>query len=414
MKPKIVVFGIPERRLGTFSVSVYSSNGSNNYGDLVFSAQNDNTGRIAGFSLADIKIENEVTFVIMSTGTIHHAYTMKYQGGDISYVPLFEKERNTSDDQVAEEWNFAAWQTWIPRASHADGLAAEHKALIAKELVKEPIQASYYFESRVDYTEKFHKLWIGLNAYATHSSNENSDKLKILSLVNTPLRATFAEVIESVRNREDADRFRSLQHATGIDMSSNIVRDEIGRSCSVFDFLLNAKQLSPGYTSDSLKNTRQTDGLVFLSASGPENFYFNIYRKYHEYMASEQGIVLPFDLADAFKSPTSPNSLKRYGRLLFHDPFEDNSAGSLFSVADYFGSDYANSPYAGQLKRNGQPNPELRKYEKIDPLFFRYLNLLYDFRCAYFHGSLSTNEQNNELARTAYTSLREIYPAILR
>ena len=131
-------------------------------------------------------------------------------------------------------------------------------------------------------------------------------------------------------------------------------------------------------------------------------------------MASLDGIAEDLDFADAFCYPKAPASVSRIGRLLFHTPFADNSSGSLFELKDFFGTEYAKNPYSGQMKKNGNPNVEKQMYERMHPLLFRYLNLLYDFRCAYFHGELPITEHNNQLAKYAYQSLRELYPAIMR
>ena len=410
MKPKIAVFGLPYRSMGKFTMGLRVRGSSSNYGHEVFSLENDETGSVTGFPTEDIKIGEQTTFVISSFGVKPHAHTTTYHGGDISYVPHFEKDIGLPEEQITKHWNILAWQKWNPRDTHSQGVQAENKALFARTIVKMPIQDSYYYESRIDYTEKFHKLWIGLNAFATSFSSETTDQLKILALVNSPLRDAFTIITSTVTDNTGADRYRELQQATGLDMSSNILRDEIGRSCSIFDFLDNAKSLSLGYA----KNNKELGGLIVLGTSSASEPFSSIFSRYHLYMATEEGIVHPFNLADAFKEPFAPASVKRYGRLLFHKPFTDNSQGSLFGVSDFFGSTYAGNPYVGQTDNNGHPNRRKQKYEQIDPLFFRYLRFLYDFRCAYFHGALTASEQNNDLARTAYTSLREMFPSILR
>jgi hypothetical protein len=410
MKPKIAVFGLPSRKIGKFVVGLRVRGSSANYGHEVFSQENDQTGSMTGHPSELIKIGEQITFVISSFGIKHHTQTTTYLGGDISYVPYFEKDTSLSEKMVAQYWEIAAWQNWNPRVTHNEGVQAENKALFERLIVKMPIQDSYYYESRIDYTEKFHKLWIGLNAYASGYSGETSDELKILALVSSPLREAFNAITGTVTDNSSANVYIALQKATGLNMSSNIVRDEIGRSCSIFDFLHNAKSLSASYA----KNVSELSGLIFLGTSSASEPFYSIFSRYHQQMASDEGIVAPFNLADAFKVPFAPESVERLGRLLFHNPFKDNSKGSLFGVTDFFGPIYAGEPYVGQIDRNGGPLDAKQKYEKIDPLFFRYLRLLYDFRCAYFHGSLAATEQNNELARTAYTSMRDIFPAILR
>ena len=99
------------------------------------------------------------------------------------------------------------------------------------------------------------------------------------------------------------------------------------------------------------------------------------------------------------------NRLKRYGRLIYHNPYTSQASGSLTKIEDYFGANYENDPYMGA-------GHQLENWERVDPLFFRYLELIYQFRCDYFHGDLPMNSVNNELARTAYLSLYEIFPAV--
>ena len=408
MKPTIAVFGIPERSKGQFKILLHSGGSAGYLGSQVFYSENDESGKVSGYPLEDIEVGAQFTVSIKSYGIVDDYHTMTYIGGDISYVPLFIKENNTSKDLVSQDWDLEAWNKWNPRETYMEGIAAENRALIAKEIVKVPLHESYYYESRIDYTEKFHKLWIGLNAYANCWSCEKNDGLMILSLVKSPLRNAFNGVLSSLKDDLAADRYCGLQAATGVDMSSDIVRDEIGRSCSVLDFLHNAKSTPDVYTLDA----KELDGLVFLSTRGADNIFLKTLARYHEFMASPAGMVGQFNLADAFTTPFAPSSVQRVGRLLFHHPFKNNSDGDLFSIEDFFGSDYAQVPYGGQTTRDDKPNLCKQKYEKVDPLFFRYLKLLYKFRCDYFHGSVQITEKNNELARTAYISLREICAAI--
>ena len=137
------------------------------------------------------------------------------------------------------------------------------------------------------------------------------------------------------------------------------------------------------------------------------DIFRDIFLKYHKYMASEQGIVDSFNLSNAFTSPKSPESIIRKGKLIYHNLFLSNDAETLFDLEEYFGTTYASQPYQSQIPQ------KLKDWEIIDPLFFKYLFVLYKFRCAYFHGELSLTEQNNELAKAANQSLYKLFPAIL-
>ena len=410
MKPTIAIFGLPSSTDGEIKIWLHSGGSGNFKGEEVFNSSNDESGEIFGLPTKEIEVGSQVTITIMSSGIVCFERSFTFLGGDISCVPNFRKETNTDEKHVSRDWDIDAWRAWNPNASHAAGVEAETQAVVSRRIAKVPIQEAYYYDSQIDYSEKFHKLWIGLNAFCTGWSSETGDRLKVLSLVNSPLTPLFETIVSSSKDKESAKRYSSLEKATSLNMSSNIVRDEIGRSNPVFEFLSNAKSQLPIFS----ENSKEIEGITFLNTRESDNLFFDIFSRYHAHMASEEGIMTAFDLNDAFQAPYAPTSIKRYGQLLFHDPFEDNSNGTLFELKDFFGPVYAGSPYLGQTTRSGQPSPEKQLYERTNPLFFRYLNLLYEFRCAYFHGDLPVTEQNNELARSAYTSLRTIYPAILR
>ena len=404
MKPTIAIFGLPASTKGRITICVHSGGNGNLKGEEVFKSSNDESGEVFGSPTKEIEVGSQVTITIMSLGIVCYESSFTFLGGDISCVPFFQKDLHIAKKSVAKDWNMDAWTTWNPSDSHTHGVEAETQAVVSRRICKVPIQESYYHESRIDYTEKFHKLWIGLNGFCKVSSPEKYDKLRVLSLVESPLANRFDSLVSSSEDEESAKRYSKIQKAIGLDMNSNIVNDEIGRTNSVFEFFSNVKS----HPSIFEKNSLEINGISFLSTHSSENLFFDIFTRYHDYMASEEGIVTTFGLNDAFQAPFAPSSIKRYGKLLFHDPFQDNSNGRLFGLINFFGQIYAEKPYIGQENRQHQA------YEKVNPLFFRYLNLLYVFRCAYFHGDLPVTEQSNELARSAYTSLREIYPAILR
>jgi len=403
MKPRIAIFGLPPLSTGEISIWIYKNPTTRHYGEEVFHSKNDETGIIFDYSHSEIELGNEITFVMMSSGICEYSQRIVYKGTDISHVPNFQKETNTSDREVSRNWNLDAWRSWNPIESNRIGLETEKSYILSRKISVAPIWESYYAESKVDYLEKFHKLWIGLNSYASQFSNETGDKNKILALVNSNLRTEFNSKLNNLSNLPSEQKWRTLMQGIGVNMTSEIVRDEINKSNSCIDFLELAKNAS-GLFSDV---SAQLDGLVFLDKGNGKIVFQDVFSQYHQYMASEQGIVEPFVLANAFQPTKSPESTVRIGRLVYHNPFESNLPGTLFNLESYFGLDYSNAPYVGQVQQ------KLKDWEMIDPLFFKYLFVLYKFRCAYFHGDLSPNKQNDELAKSAYQSLYEIFASII-
>ena len=403
MKPRIALFGLPPKSTGKLHIWVYANGDGNHYGDRVYEANNDESGKILAYVFSDIEIGCRVTIVIMSSGICVYSHSLEFKGADISHVPNFRKEMNTNEADVSRDWNIDLWQRWNPQRQHEHGLAVEKQFLMDRTISVAPVWESYYADSNIDYFEKFQKLWIGLNAYATHRSTESGDKHKIVSLVESDLRQAFHKSLRHEENQQFAEKWLALQKATGLNMTSDIVRDEIATTCHSFDFLECAKSEIGMFS----KIANQLSGLVFLNSEPGNEVFRDVFLRYHKYMASEEGIAYPFNLADAFSAPKAPSAVKRFGRLVFHDPLITTDHGSLFSLEDFFGTEYANAPYQGQT------DAQLRAWETVDPLFFRYLHVLYQFRCAYFHGDLPPSKQNNEMARTAYLSLHELFPAIL-
>lgn len=403
MKPRIVIFGLPQLSSGEIDVWIFKNPIAGHNGEEVFHSKNNETGIIFDYAHSDIELGNEITFVIMSSGIFEYSHRMIYKGTDISHVPNFQKENNTSDREVSRNWDLGAWRTWRPDESNRVGQETEKSYILSRKISVAPIWESYYAESKIDYLEKFHKLWIGLNSFASQFSNERGDKNKILALVNSDLRNEFNSKLNSLTNLQSEQKWRTLMQGTGINMTSEIVRDEINKSNSCLDFLELSKNATGLFSDVSI----QLKGLIFLDKEEGKNVFQDIFSRYHQYMASEQGIVETFNLAQAFQSPKSPESVVRIGRVIYHNPFTSNTTGTLFNLEDYFGINYANQPYDGQAQAN------LRAWEMVDSLFFKYLFVLYKFRCAYFHGDLSPNRQNDELAKSAYHSLYEIFDSII-
>ena len=310
---------------------------------------------------------------------------------------------NTCEDEVSEGWQLEYWRQWHPRSANQKGLQDEKEAIRNREISVDYVWVSYYFDSNIDYIEKFLKLWIGFNAYATHETGQEKDGRKFLALVNSPVRSRFWSLFHSIRDEKSESKWSSLQASTGINMSSEILRDEIGRSCSVLQFLANAKGSDGAFS----KCKSELDGLIFLNEGVGRDVFRNIVAKYYDHTASAAGIMEPFDLRQAFSKPLMPDAVSRHGALLFHDPNGRVSAGSLFTLSDIFGDSYASSPCSSQ------PQTPFSDWESTDPLFFRYIKILYEFRCLLFHGDLPPTRTNNDLAMFAYLSLRDLFPAIV-
>lgn len=400
MKPRIALFGLPPN----LTIRVFSVTEGRVADNLIYSVDTAQSDHILEYVTEEIQVGCKLRIVIMCSGICEYEHHLEFNGADISHVPNFKKETNINDQEASTDWGLEYWKKWHPKPLHDKGLLDERAAIFDKTIVTEPMWRSYYSDSKIDYLEKFHKLWIGLNAYATHSTGERSDKRKILALVkDVKLQDAFRGMLTSKETKKSAENWRSLQKATGVNMTSDIVRDEIALRVTWIDFLEIAKMATGTFTDIS----SELDGLAFLTSTSKEGAFRDIFRKYHKYMASEEGIVHRFNMADAFCAPRAPESVNQFGRLVFHNPFKESAAGNLFDLEDYFGAEYADNPYAGQADNS------LKAWEEIDPLFFRYLHVLYKFRCAYFHGDLPLSKQNNKLARTAYQSLHELFPAIL-
>lgn len=398
MKPRIALFGLPLN----LSIRLYVIQQDEAQNTLVFSLDNTQPDHILDYVTQDIEIGCDLRLSIMCSGICVYTYDFPFNGADISHVPNLQKETNTREQDVSADWNIDYWRSWNASEQHEKGLAQEKAAILDKTIIVEPMWISYYADSKIDYFEKFHKLWLGLNAFARHSTGESGDKKRILALVeNQKLRDAFHGMLNSDDSEISAEKHRALQEASGLNMTSDIVRDEVSAKVSWIDFLETAK-MSEWVFSDISK---ELDGLAFLTSTTEDGIFRDVFRAYHTYSSSEQGRVHPFNMADAFSAPKAPQSIGRFGRLIFHNPFESSASGSLFSVEDFLGTEYANGPYLGQIS-------DLKAWEEIDPLFFRYLHVLYKFRCSYFHGDLPLNKQNNELARTAYQSLHELFPAV--
>ena len=383
MKPRIALFGLPPN----LSIRLYVIQQDEAQNTLIFSMDNTQPDHIVDHVTQDIEIGCDLRLLIMCSGICVYQHELQFNGADISHVPNFRKETNTSEQDVSIDWDIDFWKAWNANEQHEKGLAQEKASILDKTIIVEPMWISYYADSKIDYFEKFHKLWIGLNAFARHSTGESGD--------------AFHGLLSSGDGEMTAEKHRALQEASGVNMTSDIVRDEVSANVSWIDFLENAK-MSEGVFSDIPK---ELDGLAFLTSTTEDGVFRDVFRAYHRYMASEEGMPFPPNLADAFCVPKAPQSINRFGRLIFHDPFMPPENGTLFSMDNFLGAEYANEPYLGQAG-------DLKEWEKIDPLFFRYLHVLYKFRCAYFHGDLPLNKQNNELARTAYQSLHELFPTV--
>ncbi|MEO1485943.1 MAG: hypothetical protein AAFU57_09355 [Bacteroidota bacterium] len=404
MKPRIAIFGLPPLSSGEISIWLYKNPSQpHNHGTKVFQGKNNESGFLFDYAHSDIDLGDTITIVIMSSGIQEYSHRTIYDGTDISHVPFFRKEVNTSEKAVSKNWNLTIWKKWNPSTDNQIGMEEERRFILTRKISVAPLWESYFADSKINYFEKFHKLWIGLNAFASKFSDEKGDKHKILALVNSPLRKRFNSKLNALSNLQSEEKWNKLMDTMGIDLTPQIVGDEIAQTTPLLDFL----ELSQNSQDIFADIQTELKGTTFLDKNNGKSVFQHIFSKYLEFAASEQGIVEPMNLALAFEFPKSPKSTKRIGRFIYHNPFESNSEGTLFSLKDYFGTDYASNPYQGQT------HAKLSEWEKEDPLFFKYLFVLYKFRCAYFHGNITPNLENIELAKAAYISLYEIFSAII-
>ena len=403
MACRIAVFGLPHHTNSKLKVRLFANGNPANRGDLILETNNNNSGYLLEELIEDISIGSKMCISIMSSGICEYSHEFSFAGADISHTPKLQKESNTSDKEVQKDWNLNFWNTWNAKTEHENGLELEKKFLLDRIISTVPIWSSYYTDSNVDFLENFHKLWIGLNAFASHITNVSGDKNKILSLVSSDLRTEFNLQLAKIKNLQSAGKWQQLQAATGLNMTSETVRDEIAAKSNILEFMAQAKAAKNLFP----QLPKHLDGLVFLDREEGLGVFQDLFGKYHASMASTQGITQSSNLAEVFETPQAPKSITRLGSLVFHNPFLDNSSGSLFALRDFFGSNYENTPYMGATSAN------YSQLEQTDPIFFTYLEILYTFRCAYFHGDITPNQRNNELAKAAFTSLRGIFPAIL-
>lgn len=405
MKPRIAIFGLPKVSMCKLKILVHKNPNGTYLGEVIHQTQNKNSDYLIEYLNEPLEIGDSIIIQIMSFGIkFYYSQEIKFLGADISLVPTFEKETNLDKGMVSEDCDYESWSKWNPKKDSQKGFEMEKTLIRSREISVAPIWESYFIESKIDYGEKFHKLWIGLNAYASQFSNERRDGNKILALVKSDLRNEFNSQLKSVINLPSAEKWEKLGEISGYDVTSEIVRDEINGTNSSLDFLERAKNSSGLFSNIS----KELEGLTFLNKGQGKDVFQDVFSRYHQYMASPTGGLSEiFNLHQAFENPKSPQSIERVGRLIYHNPFKSNSDGVIFSLKDFFGQSYEVTPYSGQN------DDKLKDWELIDPLFFKYLLVLYKFRCTYFHGELSPNRQNDELAKSAYESLYLLYNSIV-
>ncbi|ODB94966.1 hypothetical protein A3194_20090 [Candidatus Thiodiazotropha endoloripes] len=411
MKPQITILGLPRIPNTTISITLYKYEKDNSKGILVCNLLYTTRGRAVGTANDPVEIGTTLKISIISSGTKEYEHYIIYNGApDICHVPYLEKETDTDITQISIDWNIDSWNKWIPSEDYELGKKLEAKYVIERSISITPLWHSYYIESDINYFEHFHKLWIGLNSFATHNTNATYDREKFMALTKSePVKMLFYSSLYKTSYEHLKTRWECIQSITGHDMSMEICRDELSANCSIIDFFENAKKCANIYFQ---KHNQKLDGLAIIDSltSDKDNQTITIGSQLDQYInpTDTKTVSLP---SIALNNSLKPDSVERHGRLLFHNPYISsetfNLFGFRFNLGDYFGAEYSQSPY------NGEQKEKYRSLESSDPLLYRYLDLLYTFRSSYFHGDLASTTNNNKLARSAYESLREIYLFLL-
>jgi len=403
MKPTIYLFGIPTFEKTDLIITIFhkindgSING--NFGDLIYETRDNSKNMLIVQSDTDIKIGDIVTFSVMSSGIVPYQRKVSFKGGDISHVFNFKKETNTNKKDIESGWDYGDYQMWNPNTLYTEAIELQNQYISNNKINTEPLWKIYYESSKIDYLERFHRLWIGLNAYASYHSQHNEDGKKIFDLVNVQvIKDKFYNLIKYNRYTDISNQLLRLNESTGVDTTSNVLRLNITNSNHIIDFM---EQCKLHYKTVGVTENLVND-LIFLDKKNGINIFDALYRKYHEYISSSQGIVYPCNFSEIFDDIKSPKSIHQIGRLVFRNHLKSDDDGSLFKMNDFYESNTLDNFYSGI---NGNQN-----FEQIDTLFFRYLFLLYKFRSAYFHGDFILNHKTNKLAKFAYLSLLEIFP----
>ncbi len=399
MNPKIYLFGIPTSEKFDLLITVHHDIGDRTLGTLISSTSNNSEGTMIIQVEEDINIGDIINLTVMCSCLKPYQRELKFMGGDISHVLALEQETNANKTIVEKDCDYEKWQQWNPTVENDDGVRKQNQYMSSNKINTEPLWTTYYESSKIDYLERFHRLWIGLNAYSSYHSQYNQDGKKIFDLVNTQsIKDKFNTSINYNRYIDVSNQLLQLQTATGLDTTSNILRLDITNSNPIIDFL---EQCKLHYKAIGVTENLVND-FIFLDKEDGINIFNTLYIKYHTYITSSQGIPHASNFSEIFDDVKSPKSIQQIGRLVFRNHLESDDDGSLFEMSDFYDANILDNLYSGI---NGN-----QAFEQIDTLFFRYLFLLYKFRSAYFHGDFILNHENNELAQSAYLSLLEIYP----
>jgi hypothetical protein len=278
----------------------------------------------------------------------------------------------------------------------------------------------YLQDSELDFIGQFSNLWIGFNSWYKDIHPNQRDQQGCLLMEE--LFSSFVEA--QLRGLNGVDEFITQQvdslaicqcngYTYSHDVSGFKFRLQCQNQCTITKFLQIASK------HPSLKP--YTVGLRFFESIGrPDPLFQNIYRKYRNQEASEDGI---FHSADAgrISSNLAQIGVEHYGHMLFHN-LKVPTSTSLYSLDDIYGSG-RNDLLAtiNTQSRKGTPNafgdnsPESRASDllkKAPTITSLYLYVLYKFRCVYFHGNLDPLiRENQNLAKAAFFSLRELIEA---
>lgn len=279
--------------------------------------------------------------------------------------------------------------------------------------VKDYLKISY-----VDWLGPFSNLWIGFNCWYKTISRNATDlegALKIAS--NVKAQNAFSNDMQEI-NRISNYLVEQLRLLATVRTNDNNVSV---RDTTTIEFRLRCMNSNPAidflyYASQHPLLKIHCKGIIFLNP-GNDPVFANLHQKYHALMASEHYITNAFN-AEEISQFLYGMGITHYGRLLIHD-LNTKVPSKICNLNEIFGAGFTG--LLGQIQNISKT--QLRKklkninesvlwscklVEGGDP-FKRYLLVLYKFRSAYFHGSMSpTDPLTQVIAKNAYLSLRSI------
>lgn len=283
--------------------------------------------------------------------------------------------------------------------------------------------AKKYLEvSELDFLGPFANLWMGFNSWYKDMHPNQRDQSGCLLMAAT-IRPVLEPRLLSLNNvdsfiTQEVESLATCQcngHTYSHDVSGFKFRLQCQNQCDVTEFLQKANShplLRP-----------HTEGLLFFEPIGrPDLLFQHLYRIYRKWETSSEGIVHFADAARISKI-LAQIGVRHYGHMLFHN-FTTGAGTGLYSLDGVFGPGRIGLLSSINLPKRkdiviafGENSPESNAFdlrEKAPDITSLYLYVLYKFRCEYFHGNIDPRVRaNQELARSAFFSLRELMEATI-